>query len=148
MVAADHFDENIFAGIGPGQAGGGHGRFGSAADKADFLDGRIGRTDPLGQFDFAFGGGAVGGTLCGGLLDSRDDRRVGMAQNHRAPGTDVIDVFVAVDIPDMAAAGRPDKDRAKLDFAERAHGRIDPAGDDPAGPFIGRLRMRTASCLF
>ena len=52
-----------------------------------------------------------------------------MAENRWAPGADVIDVFVAIDVPHARAFGFVDEKRLAAHGAERAHGRIHAAGD-------------------
>ena len=52
-----------------------------------------------------------------------------MTENGRAPAADVIDVFVAIDIPDVRALGAFDKKRFAADAAKRAHRRIHAAGN-------------------
>ena len=56
-----------------------------------------------------------------------DSRR--MPENGRAPGTEVIDVFIAVDVPDFRAGGAFDEEWFAAETAEGADGRIDAAGD-------------------
>ncbi|SKX54928.1 Uncharacterised protein [Mycobacteroides abscessus subsp. abscessus] len=57
-----------------------------------------------------------------------------VAENHRPPGGDEVDVVVAIDIRQMATLRRGDETRSAADRRERAHGRIDPTGRRILGP--------------
>ena len=65
----------------------------------------------------------------GGGFDGGNDFRMRVAENGRAPGADVINQFIAVHVPDVRAFGPVDEKRLAADGAERAHGRIDAAGN-------------------
>ena len=52
-----------------------------------------------------------------------------VAENHRAPRADVIDVPVAVDIAQICALSSRKKDGVAAYTFEGSHGRIDPARD-------------------
>ena len=39
------------------------------------------------------------------VLNGRNNFRMRMAENRRSPGADIIDVFIAIDIPDVRAFG-------------------------------------------
>jgi hypothetical protein len=62
-----------------------------------------------------------------------DDLRMGVAEDHRAPGADVVDVAAAVLAPDVGARRLADEHRIAADGAECAHGRVDAAGDVALG---------------
>ena len=60
--------------------------------------------------------------------DGGDDLGVGVAEDHGAPGTDVIDVALAIGVKEVGAAGALEEDRVAADAAEGAHRRVDAAG--------------------
>ena len=53
-----------------------------------------------------------------------------MAEDRRSPGADIINVFVAVHVPKVRAFRLVDKERLATDGAERAHRRVDAAGNE------------------
>ena len=86
--------------------------------------------DELGELDLAGRRRAVGGAERRGGRDGLDHSRVGVAEDERAPGADVVHVDVAVDVEDLRALGALDEDRVAPDGAHRAHGRVDAARQD------------------
>ena len=78
-------------------------------------------------------GRAEGQAVLGGLLHRADHRRIGVAEDHRAPGAHVVDELAAVGRPDPRALGAREEDRLAAHAAESAHGRVDPAGNVLAG---------------
>jgi hypothetical protein len=52
-----------------------------------------------------------------------------MTENHRSPGTDVIDKLVAVDIGDAGTFGFGDEQGMAAHRLERSHRTVDAAGD-------------------
>src|SRR5690606_11272443 len=62
------------------------------------------------------------------LLHLLAQGRVVVADDHRPPGTDVVDVTVAIDVVKAGAVGALHEERLATDRLERAHRRIDPAG--------------------
>ena len=55
------------------------------------------------------GRGAVARAAADGGLQGGDDRRMAMAEDHRAPGADVVEVAVAVDIEQLAPCAASEK---------------------------------------
>ena len=68
-------------------------------------------------------------------LDRRHHVRVGVAEDQRPPGADVVDVAVAVDVVEIGALAALDEQRLPAHRAEGAHGRIDAAREQ-----VQRLR--------
>ena len=66
-------------------------------------------------------------------FDRVDDLGMTVAEDHRPPGADVIDIGIAVDIIDFRAGGAFDEDRFAADGAKGAHRTVDAAGDDLVG---------------
>jgi hypothetical protein len=54
----------------------------------------------------------------GGALDGFDDGREGVAEDHGAPGAEVVDVAVAVGVVEVGALGALDEGRRAADGAE------------------------------
>ena len=101
----------VAAGEGAGQAEGGHRRLGAGVDEADHLHGGDRLADQAGELDLQLGGGAVGGAALDGGGDDAGDGGVGVAEDERAVGADVVDVGVAVDVEDARAAAEGDDRR-------------------------------------
>src|SRR5262249_31542396 len=93
------------------------------------------------QLDLALGRRAVRGAVLGRLADRRDDLGRAVAENQRTPGEHVVDVLVAVGVPDARAA-RPGEE-AGLPAArlERADRRGHAARGHPLGALEQRLRF-------
>src|SRR5690606_16186455 len=104
-----------------------HGGFGSRADQTHFFDGWNARGDGFGDFDLALGGRAERQTVDGRFLYDANDVGMGVAQNGRPPGTDVIDVSMVFGVPDVRALRALDKAWHAAHRAKGAHGRIDAA---------------------
>ena len=64
-----------------------------------------------------------------GRLYGSDDVRMGVAENHRAPGADVVGVPLAVSVLHLGPDTFLEEQRRAADRAEGAHRRIDAAGD-------------------
>ena len=77
-----------------------------------------------GEFDFEFRGHAVTGAAARLVGDGLDDLRMRVTENQRAPGTNVIDVFVAIGVPQARACRVIDNDRIAADGAKGAHGAV------------------------
>jgi hypothetical protein len=58
-----------------------------------------------------------------------------VAEDHRAPGAEKIEVAIAVDVEEVCAFGVSDEGRLATDGAKGADGRIDAAGEE----FFGAL---------
>ena len=64
-----------------------------------------------------------------------------VAQNHRAPRADVIDVRVAVDVVEVGPCGAGDERRFAADRAERPRRAVDAARDHTVGPYEGLMAL-------
>ena len=115
------------------EANGAHAGLGARADQAHHVDRRHQGDDGFGQFDLALGGGAEREAFERGFLHRFEYRRMAVAQNHRAPRADVVDVALAVGVPHVSALRPGDKARRAADGLEGAHRRIDAAGNDGLG---------------
>ena len=71
----------------------------------------------------------------------RHDRRMGVAEDHRSPGADVIEVAIAVDIDQVGPFGVVDEDRLAADAAERPGGAVHSPGDELFGAGEGGVAL-------
>ena len=140
VIAALEFDDDLAAGRGARHANGRHGGLGAGADKAHSFDGRIAGADALGEIGLGGGGRAKAGRVARRALDRLDDGRKRVAQNHRAPGAEVVDVSIAVGVVEICALGALDEGRRSADGAKGAHRRVDAAGKEALGALLQRLR--------
>ena len=130
VVGAGELDERLAAGGRAGEPDRAHRRLGARGRHAQHVDARHALADELGELDLAGRRRAVARAERGGRGDGLDHRRVGVAEDQRAPGADVVDVDVAVDVEDLRALGALDEDRVAADRAHRAHGRVHAARQD------------------
>ena len=93
--------------------------------------------DHLGQVGLSGGGGAETDASGGGFLHGFHHLGSGVAENHRPPGAEVIEVAIAVGIPEIGALGADDEGRLAADSAKRTHRRIDAAWQAEFQPAAG-----------
>jgi len=98
-----------------------HGRFSARAHQSHHVHRRHVCEDGFGQFDFTLGGRAKREAFHDGALHRVQHRRVTMPQNHRAPGADVVDVALAVGVPEVGPLCPADEARGAAHCAEGAH---------------------------
>ena len=139
VVAALEFDDELAAGGGAGQADGRHGGLSAGADKAHLFDGGIAGHDALGEIGLGGGGCAEAGGVARRALDGLDDRRKGVAEDHRTPGAEVVDIAIAVGVDEVGALGALDEWRRAAHGAKGPHRRVDAAGKEALGAFLERL---------
>src|SRR5204862_342169 len=89
--------------------------------------------DLFGQLDLALGGRAEREAVERGLLHRLQHGGVAVAEDHRAPGADVVDVALALGVDDGRALGAGDEARRAADGAEGAHRGVDAARYDLLG---------------
>lgn len=129
VVAALELDDAVAAGVATGQADGAHGRLGAGTDHAHHLHRRHQAADQLGHLGLERGRCAVGEAVVELATDRVEHLRVAVAEDHRAPGADVVDVALVVFIDHVRAFGMLEEQRGAADAAEGAYRRIDAAGD-------------------
>ncbi|KAF1852355.1 hypothetical protein Lal_00037083 [Lupinus albus] len=127
VVAAFELDDLVAPGGATGQAQRAHGGFGAGGDQADLFDGGHQLDDLFGHLDFSLGRCTEGQAACGCLLYRLDHFRMGVADDGRAPGADVVDVALAFGIPEPGAFGALDEARGAAYRAEGAYRGIDAA---------------------
>ena len=132
VIAAFEFEDEVAFGEAAGEADTGHGGFGAAVDHADFLDGGDPIANGLGDGDFAEVRDTEADAAGGGVVDGGADDGWGVAEDGGAPGAEVVDEFVAIDVPDMGAGGAFDEEGGAADAAESADWGIDASGDELA----------------
>jgi hypothetical protein len=69
---------------------------------------------------------------------------MGVAQNHGAPGANVVEQLVAVGIVEVGALSTLDDQRLAADGAKRSDGAVDAADED----FLGALENLSRTALF
>lgn len=111
VVAAFEFQDLVAARVASRRAEGAHGRFRAGGDEAELLDGGNDLRDELGELCLEERRRAVAGALLRRLLNGFDHRRMGVAEDHRAPGAHVVDVRIAVDVGDVRAFRMVDERR-------------------------------------
>jgi hypothetical protein len=84
--------------------------------------------DFFGHLDLAFGRRAERQAARGRILHRLHHVRMGVADDRRAPRTDVVDITLAVRIPEVRAFGAGDEARRAAHRTEGAHRRVDAAG--------------------
>lgn len=84
---------------------------------------------------FALGDGAKRKARVDGGVHGFNHGRMVVAEDHRTPGADVIDVAATFGIPHVGAFGATDKARCAANALESAYGRIHAAGDALLSPF-------------
>ena len=130
VIAADELDHLGAAGHAAGKAQRAHGGFRAGVHHAHHFHGRKRRADFFGQQDFGFAGSAVARAAQGGLLDGLGHFRMGMADEHGAPGTKEVDEMVAVHGGEVRALSFGNEKGIGIDVAAGAHRAVDAAGDD------------------
>ncbi|MNE50676.1 hypothetical protein D3C80_1452640 [compost metagenome] len=129
MVAALELDDAVATGEAAGQTDGAHGRFGAGADHAHHLHRRHQAAHQVGHLGFHGGRRAVGQAVLQLLAHRVEHLRMAVAEDHRTPGADVVDVALVVLVGDVGAFGVLEEQRGAADAAEGAHRRVDAAGD-------------------
>ena len=97
--------------------------------------------DRLRQFDLALGGRAEAGAAGERPLRPPPRPRDGVAQNQRPPRADVVDVLVAVGVPDARALAARNEQRRAAHAAKRAHRGVHAAGNGLLRPGKQAFRM-------
>jgi hypothetical protein len=129
MITAVELDDLVPLRESARQPDGAHARLRAAARHANFFHARHQFTDELRHRDFQRIGNAEARAVFGSGLHGGNDFRMRVTEDGRPPGADVINQFISVHVPDFGAAGPVDEKRIAADGAERAHRRIDAAGN-------------------
>lgn len=140
VVAPGELDHLGAAGEAPGEPDRGHGRLGPGGDEADLLDRLDPGDDLLGERHLALTGRPEGGAAGHGLLDGGDDLGVGMAEDHRPPRADEVDVLPAVGVGEVRTRTGHHEPGRTAHRAESAYGRVHAAGCHGGRTVEERLR--------
>lgn len=137
VVAAFELDDGIASGEAAGQPDRAHGGLGAGRYQAHHVHAGHPLHQQFGQLYFAFRRRPESKPLAGGLLHRAHGIGIGMTENQRPPGTDVVDVRLAIGIPDpgafavrekarCAAYGTEgaDRRRRRREWSSRPEGRV------------------------
>jgi hypothetical protein len=127
VITAFEFDDGIAAGKAASQADRAHRGFGTRTYEAHQFDRRHELDDAARQRGFQLGGGAEGQAIRRNLLHRRDHLRMGVTENHGAPGAYIVDEAASVGGRDPGARRLLEKNRLAADAAKGTDRRIDPA---------------------
>ena len=133
VVAAGELDHQVATGVAAGKPDGGHGRLGAGGDHPDPLGCRDALLDDRGEVGLVRGRGAEGQSAVDGGVHRREDLRVGVAQQRRAPGADQVDVLGAVGVGEVRALGGDHEAGRAAHRAEGPDRRVDAARHQAAG---------------
>jgi hypothetical protein len=111
VVTALELDDHIAPGEAARQADRAHRSLGAGRHQAHHVHARHALHQQLGQFDLSLGWRAEGKALGRRLLHGSHRVGIGMTEDQRSPGTDVVEVGLAVGIPDPRALAARKKSR-------------------------------------
>ncbi|MCY1414294.1 hypothetical protein D9M71_297410 [compost metagenome] len=121
VVAAFELDDAVAAGETTGQADGAHGGFGARADHAHHFHRWHDRADQVGHLGFHGRRCAVGQTVLQLLAHGLQYVRVAVAENHRAPRADVVNVALVVFVGDIGTGRMLEEQRSAAHALEGAN---------------------------
>src|ERR1700722_6260847 len=111
----------------PSYADRGHRRLRSGADKSQALNGRKKSHDQLRQVSFGFSGSAEACRVARCSLNRLYYRRKSMAENHRPPRPEVVDVSVSIRVKEICALCSCHKRRLSAHRTEPSDRRVHPS---------------------
>ena len=127
VVAAAEFDNDLAASVSAGKTQGAHRRLRPAVDKTYLLNAGHHGDDLLGKLRLDAGGGTVARAKLKLLLEAFDDSRVRVANDERPPRKHIVDIAVAVNVPEVRPSRPLNEQRRAAYAAKRADRRIDAA---------------------
>src|SRR5947207_2807611 len=142
VITAIEFDNFIASGESARQSNARHRRFGPTVDHSDLLNRRHPLTDQFGQFHFERIRNSETQSARSRIAHGIDYDFWRVTENSRTPTADVVDVFFPIDIPNFRARSALNAKGFAADIAERAHWRINAAGNAllGGGEEFGRTR--------
>src|SRR5919197_5248137 len=140
VVAAVELDDLLASGERARQPDRRQRGLGTGVDEADHLDRRKGLADQLGKLDLAPGRRAEAGAVAGALGNRLDDAGVGVSEDQRSPGAEVVEILIAVLVPDPGAEAPPDEQRVAPDRFEGANGAVDASRQESNGALVEGAR--------
>src|SRR5258705_4060546 len=127
VIAAIEFDNLVAFDESARKTNGGHRRLGARIAHANFLDAWHERTDKLCHRDFEWIRNSKTRAVLRSVLNCLYDFRMRMAENRGAPGSDVVDIIIAVNVPDVCPFGFVDEKWLPSDSSKCAHRRVNAA---------------------
>ncbi len=132
VVTAFELDDAVAPCVGARQTQRRHCRFGAGVDETHHLDRGHRLNDEARHLRLELSRRAEAGTPFGRALEDLDDRRVRVAEDQGAPGEDVVDVLIPVDVPEARPLPVGDDGRFAAHRLEGAHGAVDAARQQSA----------------
>ena len=139
VVVAGELHDLVTAGEPAGKPHRAHRRLGAAAHHPHLLDARHRRDDQFGEVAFSLRGRTVARALAKHFFDRCDHARMTVAEYHRAPRADVVEIHVAVDVGEPLAERTFEKNRLAADAAKSTGGRVHAARDEFLGAGEGGM---------
>ncbi len=115
VIAAFKFHDVFAFCVSPRQPNRRHGRFRPGTDEADFFHVRKRAQHQFRQIGLRRRGSAKAGAVAGRGHNRIENIRLGVPQNQWSPGSDVVDQFVFVGVPDVRSFAAYDKSRISSD---------------------------------
>ena len=141
VVTTRELDQQLATGGGTRQTNRAHGRLGAGIDQPDLLHAGHQPAQRLGQLHLGPGRRTKRqAARSSGLYRLHHGRR-GVAQDHRAPGADVVDVGRAVHVAQARAVGLGNERRLPANGAKRPHRRVHATRNDGQGALEKLPRM-------
>ena len=118
VIAPLELDDAVAPGCRAGQPDRTHCRLRARVDHPHHVQRRHDAAEAFGHLDLGRARRAETEAATRGLLHSGNDGGMGMAGDHRAPGTDVVDVGPALDVIQAGSFGAFEKHRVAADAVE------------------------------
>ena len=129
VIVAGKLHDQVAAREAAGQPDRTHRGLGAGTHHSHLLDRGHRRDDQFRKPALSLGRSPVGGAGCERPLDRRDYPRMPVAEDHRAPGADVVEIRRPIDIGEVLTLRRREEDRLATDAAECPGRRVDATGD-------------------
>ncbi len=140
MIGAIGQQHLALAGGAARQRHAGRGRIGAVLGKQGPVGVRHQADQALSQFDHAFGGTVQAVALLHLPSRSRIDGRMAMPEHDRSPATHEVQIFAAVDVPDVTTFATGEELRIPRGQPPRTHVPVHAAGHDQVGEAAVILR--------
>src|SRR5581483_3201867 len=141
VVATLEFHDVFATRIGTRQADGGHGGFRPRTDETHFFHSRKRGDHKFRQFGFAWRGSPETRAITRCPHHCFSDFRRSVPQNQRSPRADVINVFVAIGVPDSSTLTTHNERRIAANRLKGAHRRIHSAWNHGLGALLQSSRF-------
>ena len=129
VVAAFELDDLAAPRVTAGEPQRGHRGLGARRDQADEFHRRHEAAKRLRHLDLHLRRGAERQAVRRRFPDGVDDRRMRVAEDRRPPRSDIVEIALAVGVPQVRAVAARDEAWRAADGTIRAHRRIDACGD-------------------